>query len=633
MDSASSMRNRSPLGVPEFSYSSQSVNNIRGIKSRNRSSIGHSITDPQVASRINAFYLSNVQSSIPFETDAIGPAYGIGDMIAPEMNDTQSLSASVTNMKKENFYSRPNVSSSSILLTIKRATSSQETKRDRPLPNIRNSAPSATRSHSTPCVAPGYLRTSNEAADVVFPHEEAHFSNHNPKPNNGSPLQKQVVADLPFPLPVSDEEQLDWIRANEDLVHSQDIDEALEWAEYVLRFTQSHLPYLQTYESENLHEINYLESMCENALYKIREFSELENAKAMYFDAYVYETGAFDVESDIQRAWDLYSSSANLGYTRSLYRLGVLLEDQGNLEEAVEYFEKGVSENDSACCWRLSLLILEGMLDGVGEYAHRHASGLELLERSADTADADVPSGLYSHALVNLHEHPGLVDLGSENIRVPIDEATALKSFAKAAFLGHSSAQLRMGAVYEFGKYGCPVVPRYSLFYYSAAAKRGETEADLAVAKWYLNGSDGIPVDEDLAFMHAERASMAGNANAQFLMGYLFDTRGNTEQATYWYNEAAKAGHSEAIERLALLENQIQEPEPENITSSQYPNQDVIKEIPVTASETSPPHAPAVSSTPVTSAPPVSQTKVTKVSVPKKTSKKFLIKHNKCIIS
>ncbi|WBW73058.1 SEL1/TPR repeat protein1, 3-beta-glucan synthase regulatory factor Chf3/Chr4 [Schizosaccharomyces osmophilus] len=630
--------------APEMSSpvraASASTGNLSRIRSRNRSTLSTSMqSDPHLASRIGAFYLNNVQSNIPFETDKITPAYGIGDMIAPEMNDSGDQKVPSVSSKKVGLYSRPNVSSSSMLLTIKRATSA-DSPQDKQLndnPATKNLMPKKSLSTT---FTPTPSRISHEVLPATtFPAQSTDSLQRNTTPRHSSPLQKQVSTDLPFTLPICEEEQLDWIRENEDLVHSMNPDDCLEWAEYVLRFTLVHLPYLQSYDTENYDEIDYLENVCEIALDKFREYSRAENPRALYFDAYTYESGAFDVEVDLQQAWELYSASAKLGYTRSLYRLGVILEDQGSLQEAVEYFEEGANSKDSASCWRLALLILEGMLDNIGTYAQQRTRGLQLLEQSANTADADVPSGLYSYALINLHKHPGLVDLDAEGLEVPLNERRALESFARAAFMGQSSAMLRMGAVYEFGKYGCFKSPKYSVFYYSAASKQGESEADFALAKWYLNGGAGVPVDEDQAFVHAERAAMAGNSNAQFLLGYIFESKNNSEQALYWYTEASNNGHAEAAENLKnlkeLLKNSPAEYVPPTTTSTQSHRAADYSSAPSTpyvSSQSQGDTSNAGTTKPIPGTLP-EQPVVQKVPVTKKTKKAKFRKHFNCVIA
>ncbi|EPY50161.1 1,3-beta-glucan synthase regulatory factor Chf3/Chr4 [Schizosaccharomyces cryophilus OY26] len=638
-DSAEYARN--PMVVSEISSplrsASASTGNLHQIRSRNRSTLSTSMqSDPHLASKIGAYYLSNVQSNIPFETDKITPAYGIGDMIAPEMNDSRSPNVSSASSKKIGLYSRPNVSSSSMLLTIKRATSedypSDKQQRDGPI----NREFLPKKSIST-TFTPTPSRMSHEVSRTAYPTQSTDSLHRSTTPRHSSPLQKQVTIDLPFTLPISEEEQLDWIRENENLAHSMNPDDCLEWSEYVLRFTLVYLPYLQNYDSGNYDEIDYLENVCETALDKIREYSRAENARALYHDGYTYESGAFDVEVDLQQAWELYSASAKLGYTRSLYRLGVILEDQGSLQESIEYFEQGASFKDSACCWRLALLILEGMLDNIGTYAQQRSRAIELLELSANNADADVPSGLYSYALLNLHEHPGLVDLDAEGLAIPINERRALECFARAAFLGQSSALLRMGAVYEFGKCGCFISPKYSVLYYSAASKQGETEADFALAKWYLNGATDVPVDEDQAFVHAERAAMAGNANAQFLLGYIFESKNNSEQALYWYTEASNNGHVEAAEGLESLKELLKNGEslPPTSTSNDSHGAANYSSAPSTPYITSQSQDDTSNAAITKSVPETTPAKpvVQKVPVTKKTTKGKFRKHLNCVIA
>ncbi|EEB06411.1 1,3-beta-glucan synthase regulatory factor Chf3/Chr4 [Schizosaccharomyces japonicus yFS275] len=549
--------NKYTPGMANSAVSVAATRSHSNFPGRDRSKISMNHPNDSHLSAIQDFYISSIQSSIPFESDAIIPAYGIGDMIVPEINENvlnPALGSQVSLARPHFQYAMPNISSSSVMSTIKRATNSSEIPRS----------------------SSGTSRFASSLSVAQTSHEDPRSH----RQHNASPLQKQVQYDIPFALPITGEEQLVWLQQNEEAAHSNEPEAALEWAEFALNCCAIEIPYYQTNRPDS-QTLEALEQVCTFALTTIRDFASQGNIRAIYDDARTYEVGIFDVCSDIDQAWQMYADSAAQGHARSLYRLGVILEEQGDLEGAVQYFERGIEENDTACCWRLGLLILEGELDNMG-YAEQRSRGVDLIRQSAKYADADSPSGLYSYGLLLLHEHPGFVDLDAENVQVERDEHTAVRSFAKAAFLGNSSAQLRMGAVFEFGKYGLPLNPEYSVLYYTLASRQGETEADVALSKWYLHGGHNVPKDADLSYEHASKAAVAGNATGQFITGYIEEMRGNIDDAINWYSAAASNAHEEAQDRLQKIQRKRSHA---SQAAQAPPNEEPVAQAPRTVSE------------------------------------------------
>jgi Sel1 repeat-containing protein len=138
------------------------------------------------------------------------------------------------------------------------------------------------------------------------------------------------------------------------------------------------------------------------------------------------------------------------------------------------------------------------------------------------------------------------------------DEEGARLNIEKAAYLGFAKAQLKMGAAYELCSLGCDFDPALSLHYNSLAARQGESEAEMAISKWFLCGYEGVfKKNDELAYVYAERAAQAGLATAEFAMGY-FNEIGmhvpvNLEKAMDWYNRAAEQGNQDAIGRVEGL--------------------------------------------------------------------------------
>ena len=146
------------------------------------------------------------------------------------------------------------------------------------------------------------------------------------------------------------------------------------------------------------------------------------------------------------------------------------------------------------------------------------SEGIMLLSQSAQTADIDAPQGAYVYALLLAGEFT------AGNIPesfLPRDERAARRMLEKAAALGFSHAQGKLGGAYENGTWGCGYDPLLSVHYYTLAARQGDMEAMMGMSKWYLCGGEGIPRNEEKAFMYAERAANKGFPAAEFAMGIL----------------------------------------------------------------------------------------------------------------
>jgi hypothetical protein len=140
-------------------------------------------------------------------------------------------------------------------------------------------------------------------------------------------------------------------------------------------------------------------------------------------------------------------------------------------------------------------------------------------------------------------------------ILLPFDEAGSRLNIEKAAYLGFAKAQLKMGAAYELCSLGCEFDPALSLHYNSLAARQGETEAEMAISKWFLCGYEGVfQKNDELAYVYAERAAQSGLATAEFAMGYFNEigmhVKVNLDKAKEWYGRAAAQGNQDALGRV-----------------------------------------------------------------------------------
>jgi TPR repeat protein len=189
-----------------------------------------------------------------------------------------------------------------------------------------------------------------------------------------------------------------------------------------------------------------------------------------------------------------------------------------------------------------------------------YAKGLQMLRLAAENADENAPQGAYVLGMLQVRELP--------QVTVPealfaYNEEQSRLNIEKAAYLGFSKAQLKMGSAYELCTLGCEFDPALSLHYNSLAARQAEPDAEMAISKWFLCGYEGIfPKNEELAYLYAERAAQSGLATAEFAMGYFNEigmhVPSNLAIAKEWYEKAATQGNADAQQRIESLRANVQ---------------------------------------------------------------------------
>lgn len=173
-------------------------------------------------------------------------------------------------------------------------------------------------------------------------------------------------------------------------------------------------------------------------------------------------------------------------------------------------------------------------------------AAVPLLHRAATLASVDVPQPAYVYGLLLLQEF--------SHISVPAHlfapfipanstlEMEARKHLERAAYLNFAPAQYKLGHSYEFATPPFPFDALLSVQYYSLASQQGEIEADMALSKWFLCGSEGaFEKDEGLAWTFAEKAARKGLPSAEFAMGYYAEVGvggpKDIEAARKWYTK------------------------------------------------------------------------------------------------
>ncbi|WWD21034.1 hypothetical protein CI109_105515 [Kwoniella shandongensis] len=298
----------------------------------------------------------------------------------------------------------------------------------------------------------------------------------------------------------------------------------------------------------------YRDNLLQESLRNIKKLAEGKEPypDAQFFLANLYGTGQLGLGVDHEKAYYLYLMASKLNHPAATYRSAVCNEigagTRKDPNRAVLFYRKAAALGDTAAMYKLGMILLGGLL--IQQRNPREA--IVWLRRAASQADEDNPHAL--HELALLHERPNNGGI------VPHDLNMARELFTQAAQLGYAPAQFKLGSCHEFGTLGCPIDPRRSIAWYTRAAEKGDSEAELALSGWYLTGSEGVLKQSDTeAYLWGRKAANKGLAKAEYAVGYYTEigigVKQDIELAKRWYMRAAAQQHKRAMQRLTELNN------------------------------------------------------------------------------
>lgn len=356
----------------------------------------------------------------------------------------------------------------------------------------------------------------------------------------------------PSNVPPSDEEREAILeRARNSVLNSNDPEMQLVWAQDALAYvevaTQDQIrttdnPGSRPQTPQVEHQLRV------DAVNVVSFLADQQHPKADFIRGMWLEFGKFNFRMDKREAYHCYSRAAQKGYARAEYRIGMQYENSNDPEKAIKHYELGVLAKDSASSYRIGMMHLLGQHGKPLDYGR----GVQLIKFAADSADENAPQGAYVYGMLQARELPQ-VDVPEQYL--PFDLSASRYHIEKAAYLGFAKAQTKMGSAYELCQLGCDFNPALSLHYNGLAARQGESEAEMAISKWFLCGVEGVlEKNEDLAFAYARRAALTGLPTAEFAMGYFFEIGINTSvdlnEAKAWYRKAADHGNKDATARI-----------------------------------------------------------------------------------
>ncbi|CCM05485.1 uncharacterized protein FIBRA_07706 [Fibroporia radiculosa] len=299
-------------------------------------------------------------------------------------------------------------------------------------------------------------------------------------------------------------------------------------------------------------------------------------AEAIYLCALCEASGAYPqyISPNCKNAFSHFDQAAKAGYHPAWFRVGQDLEKAGDLANALSCYDCGVSHNVPSCLYRMGLAHLLGEM-GLAASA---ATAFPLLKQAAIRATLDVSEPAFTYGLLLLNEFSAQVSPELIEPFIPYGSSPHLearKQLERAAYLNYAPAQFYVGRAHEVADGPFPFDPVLSVQYYYLASSQGNTEADMALSKWFLCGcEDAFERDEGLSYSFAKSAAKRGLASAQFAMGYYTEigigSIKDVAVAKRWYSLASQQGNADAHERLQTLSRQtsLSRKEHENLTET-----------------------------------------------------------------
>ncbi|KFZ13945.1 hypothetical protein V502_06393 [Pseudogymnoascus sp. VKM F-4520 (FW-2644)] len=356
-------------------------------------------------------------------------------------------------------------------------------------------------------------------------------------------------------VPLTDdqmEEELEQCR--EKVVGSNDPERQLRWAQDALHWSDIAI---QSRRRAAVGAItrpttpNVERRIRDDALNITKFLAEQGHPKAEFLRAGWYEFGKFGFPEDAKESFAGYKRAAERGYARAEYRIGTRYESSKDMPRAVKHYQNGVAQNDSASNYRMGMMALLGQHGQPQNYE----VGVRQVKYAADTADENAPQGAYVYGMLLARELP---NISLPDFALAYDLENARHYVERAALLGFSKAQLKMGSAYELCLLGCEFNPTLSLHYNRLAASQGEPEAEMAISKWFLCGYTGVfEKNEEVAFTYAKRAAQQELPTAEFALGYFYEVGLHVPmdlgRSQEWYQKAADHGNTDAAARIDAL--------------------------------------------------------------------------------
>ena len=420
--------------------------------------------------------------------------------------------------------------------------------------NYPSNPPPATTHTPAPAPAPAVTPAVSQEAAYKKDNPFAPRNNSLSDPTSDQPSFSHFppLRNRPTNVPPSDDEKESILeKARLPVLNCNDPEVQLSWAQDALTFVDisaQHEARIAPNQGARPQTPAIEHQLRVDAVNVVSFLAEQHHPKAEFLKGMWLEFGKFGLRMDKKEAFRCYQRSAQRGYTRAEYRMGMQFESSNDAEKAIKHYQLGVEGGDSASNYRMGMMALLGQHSQPQDYA----KGIRMISYAAETADENAPQGAYVYGMLQARELPQ-VSVPEQFMK--LDLLGARYNLEKAAYLGFAKAQTKMGVAFELSQLGCEFNPVLSLHYNALAAKQGEPEADMSISKWFLCGYEGIfDKNEELSYIYAQRAAQSGLSTAEFAMGYFYEVgihvTADIRISRSWYEKAADHGNQDAKSRI-----------------------------------------------------------------------------------
>lgn len=267
-----------------------------------------------------------------------------------------------------------------------------------------------------------------------------------------------------------------------------------------------------------------------------------------------YEYGLFNQPVNYQKAFELYTISAQLNHDYGTYRLA-------------QCYEKGLgtSRNLSKAAYFFRCVAKLGLIDGMHVYGAILINGLFESEK-------DVRTGLHFLSLASLKAskiYPyALFDMGRyyENKfkihDVSVDEIYAFEIYNHGASLNDSNCLYRLAIAYEHGELNQQINKNRAFDYFKRAAQFGHIDGQMYLCEIYCTGSEyGVSQNPEQSFYWGLKTATKGHGRAAYILGEFhkrgFGTEQNLIKSLWWFLISKEFGCKEADSQVSKIKNEV----------------------------------------------------------------------------
>lgn len=336
----------------------------------------------------------------------------------------------------------------------------------------------------------------------------------------------------------------------------------------------------------------------------------------LYFNSCAYLNKKADklfLQDEFEQAASLYQKSVDKGDGYACYKLGELYRrgvgvDSVDKEKAFNLFETGSERGCIEAQARVALCYLYGT--GIEEDKDKGAEILNNLFETTDNAFVKSWMGIFyitgefefwpkdvKKAISLFQECAEHNDVAARSLGTiyffgeyeTVDYNKALYYYKLADSLGSSSVQRNLGSIYLHGEGNVSQDKKKAIYYYEKGVKRGNTDCLLCLYSFYtfddeykderralsylnkaidwksgkacffmgnnyMDGSYGLPKDDEKAFEFFKKSAQYGNPEGMYNLGTRYfhgiGTERNLTLAEKYYKEAANKGNSYAAWNL-----------------------------------------------------------------------------------